>query len=77
MHMEFFNSYQDARRAGVYAKLEFPVTYYLAYRDLPESYANMPKGEEHLILDAELDVPRVFCGGLDSTLSALTFQRTC
>jgi SAM-dependent methyltransferase len=35
-HMEFFNVYDDARRAESYAKLEFPATYYLAYRDLPE-----------------------------------------
>ncbi len=34
--MEIFNSYEDARRADAYAKLEFPGTYYLAYRDLPE-----------------------------------------
>jgi trans-aconitate methyltransferase len=34
--MEFGNVYEDARRAEAYAKLEFPGTYYLAYRDLPE-----------------------------------------
>jgi ubiquinone/menaquinone biosynthesis C-methylase UbiE len=34
--MEFLNSYEDAKRAEAYAKLEFPGTYYLAYRDLPE-----------------------------------------
>jgi ubiquinone/menaquinone biosynthesis C-methylase UbiE len=34
--VRFRNSYQDARRAEAYAKLEFPGTYYLAYRDLPE-----------------------------------------
>jgi SAM-dependent methyltransferase len=33
--MEPFNSYEDARRAEAYARLEFPGTYYLAYRDLP------------------------------------------
>lgn len=32
----FRNVYEDARRAEAYAKLEFPGTYYLAYRDLPE-----------------------------------------
>ena len=30
-----FNVYEDARRARVYAALDFPGTYYLAYRDLP------------------------------------------
>ena len=34
--MQFRNVYEDARRAEAYAKLEFPGTYYLAYRDLPE-----------------------------------------
>lgn len=34
--MGFFNVYEDSRRAEAYAKLEFPATYYLAYRDLPE-----------------------------------------
>lgn len=34
--MEFKNVYEDARRAEAYAKLEFPGTYFLAYRDLPK-----------------------------------------
>jgi SAM-dependent methyltransferase len=33
--MGSFNVYEDARRAESYSKLEFPGTYYLAYRDLP------------------------------------------
>jgi SAM-dependent methyltransferase len=33
--MEFKNVYEDARRAESYARLEFPGTYFLAYRDLP------------------------------------------
>jgi SAM-dependent methyltransferase len=33
--MEFSNSYEDAKRAEAYSALEFPGTYYLAYRDLP------------------------------------------
>jgi len=32
----FRNTYEDARRAESYARLEFPGTYYLAFRDLPE-----------------------------------------
>ena len=32
--MDFLNVYEDAKRAEAYAKLEFPGTYYLAYRDL-------------------------------------------
>lgn len=34
--MGFQNVYEDEARAGSYAKLEFPGTYYLAYRDLPD-----------------------------------------
>ena len=34
--MQSFNCYEDAKRAEAYAKLEFPGTYYLAYRDLPQ-----------------------------------------
>jgi hypothetical protein len=34
--MSFINVYEDQRRAESYAQLEFPGTYYLAFRDLPE-----------------------------------------
>jgi SAM-dependent methyltransferase len=33
------NSYDDAARAAAYARLEFPGTYYLAFRDLPQIIA--------------------------------------
>jgi SAM-dependent methyltransferase len=33
--VSFFNVYDDPKRAEAYAKLQFPATYYLAYRDLP------------------------------------------
>ena len=42
--MEFTNTYEDAQRAGAYAKLEFPGTYFLAYRDLPEIISTHVKG---------------------------------
>lgn len=35
MSESFFNVYDDAARADAYARLEFPGTYYLAFRDLP------------------------------------------
>jgi ubiquinone/menaquinone biosynthesis C-methylase UbiE len=44
--MGFFNSYEDARRAEAYAKLELPGTYYLAYRDLPEIISGHVKGRK-------------------------------
>lgn len=34
--MPFNNTYEDVVRAAAYAELEFPGTYYLAFRDLPE-----------------------------------------
>jgi SAM-dependent methyltransferase len=34
--VDFSNVYEDPERAAAYARLEFPGTYHLAYRDLPE-----------------------------------------
>ena len=42
--MEFKNVYDDSQRADAYARLEFPGTYYLAYRDLPEIIFKHVKG---------------------------------
>lgn len=42
--MEFSNVYSDEKRADSYAKLEFPNTYYLAYRDLPAIIAKHVRG---------------------------------
>lgn len=44
--MDFKNVYEDGRRAEAYAKLEFPGTYYLAYRDLPETILSHVKGKK-------------------------------
>jgi len=41
--MNFTNCYEDTKRAESYSKLEYPGTYYLAFRDIPEIislYAN-------------------------------------
>jgi SAM-dependent methyltransferase len=40
----FSNVYDDAVRAAAYAKLEFPGTYYLAFRDLPAIIARHVAG---------------------------------
>jgi SAM-dependent methyltransferase len=45
---DFANSYADARRAEAYARLEFPGTYYLAYRDLPAIIAEHVRGTRAL-----------------------------
>jgi SAM-dependent methyltransferase len=42
--MTFDNAYADAARAESYARLEFPGTYYLAYRDLPAILATHVRG---------------------------------
>lgn len=46
--MPFDNVYEDARRAEAYAKLEFPGTYYLAYRDLPKIISEQTSGKRAL-----------------------------
>lgn len=46
--MEFENVYHDAGRAESYAKLEFPGTYYLAYRDLPQLIDEHVRGTKAL-----------------------------
>jgi len=42
--MDFFNVYEDPKRADSYSRLEFPGTYYLAFRDLPAIIAEHVKG---------------------------------
>jgi SAM-dependent methyltransferase len=46
--MEFSNVYEDAIRADAYSRLEFPGTYYLAFRDLPAIIAKHVKGKKAL-----------------------------
>ncbi len=46
MNLPFENSWGDLTRAESYAKLEFPNTYYLAYRDLPEIISNHITGNK-------------------------------
>ena len=43
--MTFSNVYADGQRAESYARLEFPGTYYLAYRDLPAILAEHVHGK--------------------------------
>jgi SAM-dependent methyltransferase len=45
---EFSNIYDDKQRAQAYATLEFPGTYYLAYRDLPTILAEHVRGKRAL-----------------------------
>jgi ubiquinone/menaquinone biosynthesis C-methylase UbiE len=45
MELNFENSWADRTRAESYSKLEFPNTYYLAYRDLPEIISRHVAGQ--------------------------------
>jgi ubiquinone/menaquinone biosynthesis C-methylase UbiE len=46
--LSFSNVYDDPERAKAYAALEFPGTYYLAYRDLPALIAQYVTGRKAL-----------------------------
>ncbi|HXV14353.1 MAG TPA: methyltransferase domain-containing protein [Candidatus Krumholzibacteria bacterium] len=48
MTAEFSNVYDDGARADAYAKLEFPGTYYLAFRDLPAIIGRYVRGRKAL-----------------------------
>ncbi|HET8648193.1 MAG TPA: class I SAM-dependent methyltransferase [Vicinamibacteria bacterium] len=48
MTPDFANVYDDRARAAAYAKLDFPGTYYLAYRDLPAIIAEHARGRSAL-----------------------------
>jgi SAM-dependent methyltransferase len=67
--VSFVNAYEDEIRAQAYATLEFPATYYLAFRDLPAIFA------EHVRGPAALDFG---CGAGRSTrfLRDLGFEPT-
>ncbi len=46
--MSFVNAYEDEIRAQAYATLEFPASYYLAFRDLPGIFAEHGQGRAAL-----------------------------
>lgn len=48
MPSSFSNIYETARYAHAYARLEFPGTYYLAFRDLPAVFARHATGRRAL-----------------------------
>jgi hypothetical protein len=75
----FSNVYDDDERAQAYARLEFPGTYYLAFRDLPALIAEHvrgraadPNGRYLLVSDGDYSVfePRTY----DLILSAFAFD---
>lgn len=45
---EFFNVYGDTARAEAYARLEYPGTYHLAFRDLPGIFTKHVDGKDAL-----------------------------
>lgn len=46
--MTFVNAYEDEDRARAYASLDFPGTYYLAFRDLPALISDHVRGQAAL-----------------------------
>lgn len=46
--MHPFNTYADPRMASAYARLEFPNTYFLAFRDIPKLIAEHVQGDQAL-----------------------------
>jgi SAM-dependent methyltransferase len=48
MNRPFSNVYADRARADAYATLDFPGTYWLAFRDLPELFARHVRGRRAL-----------------------------
>jgi SAM-dependent methyltransferase len=42
--LSFYNAYEDSKRAEAYSALEFPDTYYLAFRDLPDVFRKYARG---------------------------------
>jgi len=48
MNRTFINTYSDERRAASYASLEYPGTFFLAFRDLPEILKAHVKGKKAL-----------------------------
>ena len=44
MNPAFANSYADDRRADAYARLDFPGSYYLAFRDIPALIGDVTTG---------------------------------
>lgn len=48
MTADFSNVYDDGARADAYAQLEFPGTYYLAFRDLPAIIGKHVRGKKAL-----------------------------
>lgn len=46
--MSLFNSYENKKMAEAYARLEYPGTYYLAYRDIPDIIGKYVTGNKAL-----------------------------
>jgi len=64
MTAEFANVYEDAARADSYARLEFPGTYYLAFRDMPAIIGEPEPGAAALDFGCGAGRSTRFLGGL-------------
>ena len=75
--MAFRNVHDDMKRAEAYAKLEFPGTYYLAYRDLPAIIATHVKGQTALDFGCGTGRSTRFLKSLGFDVAVLTSLMTC
>ena len=64
MNERFSNIYEDSSRADAYSQLEFPGTYFLAYRDLPAIINAHVSGRQALDFGCGTGRSTRFLGGL-------------
>jgi len=74
--LSFSNVYDDSDRAGAYATLKFPGTYYLAYRDLPPIIAKYVTGREALDFGCGAGRSTRFLKGLGFNASGIDISRS-
>jgi SAM-dependent methyltransferase len=72
---DFSNVYDDTSRAASYDKLEFPGSYYLAYRDLPAIMAERIKGKKALDFGCGTGRSTRFLRGLSFDVTGVDISR--
>jgi SAM-dependent methyltransferase len=75
MKDDFSNVYDDTARAASYDKLEFPGSYYLAYRDLPAIMAERIKGKKALDFGCGTGRSTRFLRGLSFDVTGVDISR--
>ena len=73
---EFKNSYRDEKRAASYARLQFPNTYYLAFRDLPDMIRRYVSGKGALDLGCGAGRSSRFLKGLGFNVIGIDISKS-